>query len=204
MAPAQRDPARRDPAWYTDARVLPRRAADFFPAKGQSPEERLNTIVRLVAYVAIAIAAYRGAAWPLFSGVGVIAALSAVHAFGVVERFSGPNRGAPVKARRALGQCTKSTRANPFGNVLLTEYDDADRAPACEYDDMRADISKNFNEGLYRNITDVYDRENSQRQFMTNPVTTNIPDTVAFAQFAYGSEARGCKESPSQCTGFDG
>lgn len=202
MAPAQRP--RRDPAWYTDARVLPRRAADFFPAKGQSPEERLNTLVRLVAYVAIAIAAYRGAAWPLFSGVGVIAALSAVHAFGVVERFSGPNLGAPVKARRALGQCTKSTRANPFGNVLLTEYDDADRAPACEYDDMRDDISKNFNEGLYRNITDVYDRENSQRQFMTNPVTTNIPDTVAFAQFAYGSEARGCKESPSQCTGFDG
>ena len=64
---AQRDPAspRRDPAWYTDVRVLPRRAVDFFPAKGQSPEERLNTLVRLVAYVAIAIAAYRGAAWPV-------------------------------------------------------------------------------------------------------------------------------------------
>jgi hypothetical protein len=194
--------ANADPAWYTDVRVLPRRAADFFPAKGQSPEERLNTIVRLVAYVAIAIAAYRRATWPLFSGVGVIAALSAVHAFGV-ERFSGPNRGAPVRASRARGQCTRSTRANPFGNVLLTEYANADRAPACDYDDMHDDISKHFNEGLYRNITDVYDRENSQRQFMTNPVTTNIPDTVAFAQFAYGSEARGCKESPSQCTGFE-
>ena len=90
----------------------------------------------------------------------------------------------------------------PSGNSIGPR--DADRAPACDYDDMRADISKNFNEGLYRNITDVYDRENSQRQFMTNPVTTNIPDTVAFAQFAYGSEARGCKELPSQCTGYDG
>jgi hypothetical protein len=193
-----------DKVWYRRPAALFARPAEFFPAASQSPEERVNALARLIAYVAAGVGLWRGDARALLAAAAAIAALSAVHAFGG-EAFSGP--GAPfAESNRARGgKCVKSTAENPFGNVLLTDLaDDPDRPPACDYDSMRDDIEVNFNRGLFRNLTDVYDRENSQRQFMTNPVTTGIPDTLAFAQFAYGSEAKGCKESPAACTGFDG
>ena len=105
-----------------------------------------------------------------------------------------------LKARRA---CTLSTPDNPFANVLLTDLADRpNRPPACKYDDQKDLIRDNFNRGLVRNVYDVYEKENSQRQWMINPVTTSTPDTVAFAQFCYGNAGRKtCKEDPSKCTG---
>lgn len=195
----------RDKVWYRRPAELWRRPAEFFPAASQSPEERVNALARLIAYVAAAVALWRRDARPLLAGVAALAGLSAVHAFGGGrEGFSGPGRPFAESNRARGGRCVRSTASNPFGNVLLTDLaDDPDRPPACDYDAMKDDIEVNFNRGLFRNLTDVYDRENSQRQFMTNPVTTGIPDTLAFAQFAYGTEARGCKESPAACTGFE-
>ncbi len=98
--------------------------------------------------------------------------------------------------------CTRSTPSNPFGNVLLTEYgDDPHRPEACAYETQRDEVRANFNKNFPRNMTDVYEVENSQRQFMTMPVTTGIPDTAAFAEFVYGSGLRGCKYDNSKCTG---
>jgi hypothetical protein len=194
-----------DSVWYRRPAALFARPMEFFPAASQSPEERVNALVRLIAYVAVGVGLWRGDARAALAAVAAIAALSAVHAFGG-EAFSGPPRPGLAESNRARGgKCVKSTAENPFANVLLTDLaDDPDRPPACDYDDMRDDIEVNFNRGLFRNVTDVYDRENSQRQFMTNPVTTGIPDTLAFAQFAYGNQGDSCKESPAACTGFDG
>lgn len=196
-----------DKVWYREPAVLARRPAEFFPSRSQTPDERLNALTRLVAYVALGVGLWRRDARAALAALATAAALGAVHAFGGGgEAYSGGPGRAFVKDNRAPGgRCVRSTPDNPFANVLLTDLaDDPERPPACGYDDMKADVETNFNRGLFRNLTDVYDRENSQRQFMTNPVTTSIPDTVAFAQFAYGSEARGCKESPAACTGFDG
>ena len=194
-----------DKVWYRRPAALFARPMEFYPAASQSPEERINALTRLIAYVAVGVGLWRGDARALLAAVAAVAALSAVHAFGA-EGFSGPGSDFAETANRApRGKCVKSTAENPFANVLLTDLaDDPDRPAACDYDSMKDDIEDNFNRGLFRNLTDVYDRENSQRQFMTNPVTTGIPDTLAFAQFAYGSEAKGCKESPAACTGFDG
>lgn len=194
-----------DKVWYREPAVLARRPAEFFPSRSQTPDERVNALTRLIAYVALGVGLWRGDARALLAAVAAAAALSAVHAFGGDEAYSGPGRRFAQDNRARGGKCVRSTPENPFGNVLLTDLaDDPERPPACDYDSMRPDIDANFNRGLFRNLTDVYDRENSQRQFMTNPVTTSIPDTIAFAQFAYGSEARGCKETPAACTGFDG
>jgi hypothetical protein len=59
-------------------------------------------------------------------------------------------------------------------------------------------IRKNFNKGLFRNLDDVYEVENSQRQFVTMPVTTSAPDTIAFAEYLFGNK-KTCKEDPSLC-----
>ncbi len=96
--------------------------------------------------------------------------------------------------------CVRPTRDNPFGNNLLT--DPADRAAACTYEDVKDEQRTAFNVGLMRNMTDVYEQANSQRQFMTLPVTTKIADTQAFAQFAYGTGST-CKENAMKCTGYN-
>jgi hypothetical protein len=108
-------------------------------------------------------------------------------------------RGGPVSA----AGCTRSTPENPFGNLLLTDIADRpDRPPACSYDEMKDESTKNFERGLFMNSTDVFSKENSQRQFYTMPVTTTIPDTYAFAQFLYGG-SKNCKTTPKECTGWD-
>jgi hypothetical protein len=100
--------------------------------------------------------------------------------------------------------CTWSTAKNPFANVLLTDYvDNPDRPPACKYDVMKKDIRANFNRNLIRDAGDVFEKQNSQRQYYTMPVTTTYADTLAFAEFAYG-RGRGCKDDTSKCTGFVG
>ncbi len=202
----------RDPVWYRDVRVLARRPAEFFPAADQTPEERVNSIVRLLLYCTAAVFVYSRQGRYAAFGLASVAVVSLAYRASLPER---PGRqGRPGRATRpasvagipvddvlpAQRECTPSTADNPFGNVLIG--DDPGRAPACPYDEQASVIRDNFNKGLVRNVYDVYEKENSQRQWMTNPVTTSTPDTIAFANFCYGNAGRRtCKEDPSKCTG---
>lgn len=240
---------RRDPVWYQDVRVLWRRPFEFFPSRDQTPEERVNSLTRLVAYSSAAVYAYSRRPKVLLLGLIAVAivslaykaypglpprflpALSDAHATGARTLLGSSGgdgdtfttaklaRPAPPKDPRSAPscrikpngqrvctgktdpQCTWSSPSNPFANVLLTEYNDnPDRPPACEYDAMKEDIRRNFNRGLIRSSYDVFERENSQRQYYSMPVTTTYPDTNAFAMFAYGTR-ESCKENPARCTG---
>lgn len=246
-----RTPAR-DPVWYHDVRVLWRRPAEFFPSRDQTPEERVNSLVRLITYAGLAVFAYSRRpkvlllaliavaivslayrAYPQLSPVFRPAVLRAEDRVerGTMRRHTGttgatgneqfvfpsppqprvdPRHGPscrlkPDGTRVCTGKtapaCTWSTPSNPFANVLLTEYrDNPDRPPACEYDAMKEDVRRNFNRGLIRSAGDVFERENSQRQYYTMPVTTTYPDSTSFAMFAYGTR-ESCKENPARCTG---
>lgn len=208
-----------DPAWYHDVRALVRRPAEFWPAMHQTPEERLNSVSRLALYVGAALAAYRRHPKYLAFAAGIVAVLGLLASLAATSRRRRRGRGGvddarsrwqrPVAAiagvrvphaRPAARLCTRSSPQNPFANWLLT--DGPNRPPACPYDEHKEDIRTNFNRGLVRNAYDIYEKENSQRQFHTMPHTTSTPDTVAFAQFCYGSSGRPtCKEQPSRCTG---
>lgn len=193
-----------DRVWYQDVRAITRRPAEFFPSRFQTPEERVNSIVRLLLYVTVGVYLYRRQAKYLVFGLAAIAAVSVAYKGGsgdpTVRRrasVAGVRVDSVLPAQRA---CTLSTPNNPYANMLLT--DDPARPPACKYDDQQDLIRDNFNRGLVRNMYDIYEKENSQRQWMINPVTTSTPDTVAFAQFCYGNAGRRtCKEDPTKCTG---
>lgn len=225
-----------DRAWFQDARVLFRRPAEFWPARDQGPEERLNALVRLVLYASAATALYSRK--PKFMVFGIVAVVVVSLAYGGCSpgpsARSGTARGVasdvvahrgasacqrPGAAGRGRSQgttghqpsaggpsCTLSTADNPFANMLLSDLaTNPGRAAACKYDDHKDLIEENFNKGLVRDVFDVWDRQNNRRQFMTMPVTTASPDTMAFAQFCYGNAGRlPCKEDASRCTGFKG
>lgn len=184
-----------DKIWYTDVRVLPARWREFFPTAEQTPEERVNALVRLVIYATLAVFVYNREVRTLVLGAGVVAVVSV--AFGHRRTETYPVSQPPLVAKDSDKACTPPSRDNPFANVLLNELGKP-RGPACAYDVVKTDVKKHFNTGLFQNATDVYETENSQRQFYSMPVTTAIPDTAAFANFLYG-DMKNCKTNPAHC-----
>lgn len=181
-----------DALWLDDVHVLPARWQEFFPSADQTPAERANALVRLVAYASLAAFAWNRSARSLVLGGAVIAVVS----LAARGREAYP---APAVATAATGPdgCVRPTRDNPFANQLVTDIGKG-RAPACAYDGVKDEVRASFNDGLFRDALDVYEVGNSQRQFVTMPVSGDIPDTAAFARFLYGN-APSCKSDPSQC-----
>lgn len=95
--------------------------------------------------------------------------------------------------------CRKPTENNPFMNQLQTDFNKEDPPTACNVDDD--EISKkmldSFNANLFRDVSDVFGRENSQRQFYSVP-QMNPPDTHEFAMWLYGNQNI-CKNDQSAC-----
>lgn len=175
-----------DRIWYKDIFVLTKRPLEFFPTKSQSPAERLNALVRLLVYITLVLFAYTQNIRTVMIGLAAIATITLVH------RGRGNNAGFPNDT------CRHPTKDNPFANTLVTEYGKPRPPPPCEYDDVKEEIVKNFNDGLFRDVEDVYDKQNSQRQFYTHPTGGNPPDTHAFSEFLY-SNSRNCKTNSAQC-----
>lgn len=193
-----------DPAWYDDVGVLYAKYDDFFPRPDHSDAERLNAFVRLMAYASLAAFLVRFDVKYLVIGtiVSAVATLAFKNSTMYMARPEPFANVRPSTVQKNKQRCTRSTPENPYSNMTIgTLISDPTRAPACSYDDpsVAADIRSNFNRGLYRNLEDVYEVENSQRQFYTMPVTTSAPDTIAFAEFLYGSRGKTCKELPEKC-----
>lgn len=181
---------RSDPIWYENMFILTKRPTEFFPIRGQSPAEQVNALVRLIAYISVAVYIYNGDARTLALGAVGILVLTLVYR-GRGGRLAGlDNTSGAV--------CRQSTKENPFANLLVTEYGKPLPPKPCAYEDMKDDIQKNFNDGLPRNLEDWMERENSQREFLTVPNGGHPPDTRAFAEFL-SIGMRNCKSEPSQC-----
>lgn len=89
---------------------------------------------------------------------------------------------------------------NPFMNAM--PFDDRDRNPAAVQlgnPVKQMEVETAFDYGTYRDVDDVFNRNNSQRQFYTMP-TTNFPgDQTAFANWCYKTPVT-CKEgNGAQC-----
>jgi hypothetical protein len=79
-----------------------------------------------------------------------------------------------------------------------------DIAPsACNVDDddIQERIDKNFAKDLFTEVSDVFERNNSQRQFYSIP-GSSVPDTINFANWLYSPENT-CKVDQSKCMKFE-
>jgi hypothetical protein len=95
--------------------------------------------------------------------------------------------------------CRKPTIDNPFMNPLQADFNVENPPTACNVDDdeISEKVSNAFNDNLFRDVSDVFGRENSQRQFYTVP-QMNPPDTHAFAMWLYGNQNI-CKNDQTKC-----
>jgi hypothetical protein len=192
-----------DQIWYQNIKVLFLRPKEIIPTRDQSDAERVNAIVRLVLVCSLAVALMRSNAMYLVLGLAIIVIVSLAFALGAKKKFKNESYSnlRPTTVKRENKAFSPSTKDNPYSNATVGALlDDPGRAPASRYDSpgVASEIRKNFNQGLFRNLDDVYEVSNSQRQYITQPVTTSAPDTIAFAEYLYGRKAT-CKEDPSLC-----
>lgn len=100
-------------------------------------------------------------------------------------------------------KCRKPTKDNPFMNPSIDDFNKENTPIACNSNDneINNDIDIKFNEDLYRDVDDVFDKKNSQRQFFT--IAHNIPnDQEGFARWCY-KFPENCKENQERCLRYE-
>ena len=85
--------------------------------------------------------------------------------------------------------CKSSTETNPFMNPMLGEAMTESYKPICDYETDRR-IDNNFVNTLPQSEWDIYNNQNSQRQFYTIPNHTSYADQSAYASWLYGDGNR--------------
>lgn len=193
------------PFWYNEPSILISKdyVFEFFPVKEHDIVRKLNALVRLSIYFSIIAFAYNRN-----TNMFAIPVLTALVTYFIYKQnkliqkdsfqtnLMNDVQPVPVHQEHNLG-CQLPTKDNPFMNVPFYELGTNKELPkSCtSYDNkgVQRKIEKEFDKGLYRNYSDVFRKENSQRQFFTVPGREGIPDQSAFAHWCYRTPDT-CKE----------
>ncbi len=171
----------------------------FFPSKDMTFAEQLNTLMRLSIYFSIVIFVLKTDAnifmIPLFVGVFTFIIYTVDTKNKINEKLFLEDQSIKKDAK-TKELCQKPSENNPFMNVLVSDYvNNPKRKKACDI--RKSNVSKQVNEyfdkNLYRSVSDIFNKEASDRQWITNPVTTIPNDQVEFARWCYESKPT-CKE----------
>lgn len=101
--------------------------------------------------------------------------------------------------------CRKPTLENPFANIVFSDYLDAGNIPEpCNIDDKNIinEMQNLYNSSIYRNVDDVWERENSQRMFYSVPIRTIPNDQTDFANWLYKTPPT-CHENTQNCNYYE-
>lgn len=185
--------------WYEDigAFLTLQNYFIILPMDGMTLEQKLNAIVRFFSYLGVMLMLLRADTRYLF--LGIVAAIVSIAIYehekkdrAKAERFLEEKQLDIVDAK----VCVRSTVDNPFMNPTLADItDNPDRPAACStsHPKVQEAVEKNFEARLFKDVSDLYGRMSSQREFYTVPVTTIPNDAGGFAQWLYGAGAT-CKE----------
>ena len=179
-----------DPFWGDDPKILLNysRLIEFVPTKVMSVKERLNALSRFMIYLGIGLAlTYRDIIMFYVPIVG-LSLLWGVNKYIPTPASSESQAGGHGDVDGNGNPCQRPTKDNPFMNVLLTDYvDNPTRPPACDVEnpDVMDEIEKMYATGLYKDVDDVWNKNNSQRQYYTNPSTTIPNDRDSFMKWCY-------------------
>ena len=100
--------------------------------------------------------------------------------------------------------CRKPTKDNPFMNPAIVDYNTENPPAACNINDeyINDSIQVNFNHELFRDVDELWERKNSQRQFYTIPNTAIPNNQTEFANWLYKVEDT-CKENTVKCLRYE-
>tara|TARA_B100000795_G_C22697106_1_gene398069 strand:+ start:254 stop:913 length:660 start_codon:yes stop_codon:yes gene_type:complete len=201
----------KDEFWADNITILFRkdRLHEFFPNELMTIPEQLNSLVRLSFYVSVVIFLYNKNYLSLYIGLLTLLGTYTVHNYNYRETMI------DMEIKEVFDKNWESPKIpkvqkivptvnNPFMNILLDDYKNPNRkiqTPLLKNNNLQEEIKNKFENNLYKDVSSVYERNNSQRQYYTNPITTIPNDQKNFAQWLYGNP-KTCKEGNSaQCVG---
>lgn len=195
------------PFWYKDPSILYDKDYIFeiFPSKRFDITRKLNSLLRLsILYSLIIYLINKDNRYIVLPFV--VAAVTWViwtrqkdtHIDDVLEESMSNRLDDLVMINDLATECRVPTKDNPFMNPGLNEFsNDNVRMPkSCpSYNNVGVQnrIEQLFNEDLYRDVKDIFGKNNSQRQFYTVPGNQVPNDQGSFAQWCYG-RPKTCKE----------
>lgn len=195
------------PFWYKDPSILYDKDYIFeiFPSKRFDITRKLNSLLRLsILYSLIIYLINKDNRYIVLPFV--VAAVTWViwtrqkdtHIDDVLEESMSNRLDDLVMINDLATECRVPTKDNPFMNPGFNEFsNDNVRMPkSCpSYNNVGVQnrIEQLFNEDLYRDVKDIFGKNNSQRQFYTVPGNQVPNDQGSFAQWCYG-RPKTCKE----------
>lgn len=187
--------------WYKDIKHLftENNFAIFIPSKEMTFAEQLNALLRLCIYFSIIVFLLRKNS-TIFM-VPVFLALFSyliynVDTKGKVQENMILKDNNLEKDMFTEEICQKPTQENPYMNVLMSDYaTNPNKKKACNLSksNIKKQSQKFFDKKLYRSVSDIFNKEASDRQWVTNPITTIPNDQETFANWLYGTD-KTCKE----------
>ena len=193
---------------------------DIFPKIMMTRDQKLNAISRLIIYVGFLLSFYYSSSqFLLLTIIGLILIYLyhslQKHKISInkqdINKYKSQNTvNEPLtinykgykRYKTRPREFIKPSKNNPFMNVLPDSYQ---TKPNCisqiddsniNYDELQQTINNKFNDGLYHDISDIYGKASSQRQFYTMPNTSIPNDQEGFAEWLYQTSST-CKEGNS-------
>lgn len=185
--------------WYENLSgfITPTNYFVLLPTQSMTLEERLNAILRFFLYLGILLAFIKADARYLFFGI-----MAAIISILIYET----NRRRMKQAEAFLNEkkidvvdnkvCSISTVDNPFMNTTVADLGyNPERPAACSItnESVADQMDENFNARLFKDVSDLYGKLASQRQFYTMPNTSIPNDQTGFAEWLFGT-GPSCKE----------
>lgn len=163
----------------------------FFPSSSMTYTKKLNSILRLSIYFSIIVLIIKKDSNILF-----IPALTAVFTFFLYNNDDSKTKNEEeflakmnlYKDTRTKEICYKPEPNNPFMNILMSDYTENPKRPkACNI--TNGHISKMaktfFEKNLYRDVGDIFQKNASDRNYITQPVSEIPNNQEAFLKFSY-------------------
>ena len=200
-----------DPFWLDNIAILFQtdRLTEFIPNNEMNYNEKLNAIVRFSIYLSIILFLVKDNYLVFYIPIFVTVFTYFLYNNQKMKINSESFNSDIKNKKKSLTRnnmnkyitCQKPSYNNPFMNVLQTDYKyRPTRPPACGLDKkIKQDIENKFDVNLYKDISDIYGKTNSQRQYYTMPSTTIPNDQESFSKWLYGTPPT-CKQgNPEQC-----
>lgn len=195
------------PFWYNNISVLYSKDSitEIFPSKRFDILRKLNSIVRLsFLYAIIMYFIKRDSKYLMipFIIMGITWLVwykqEDIHTDEIMKESMSDKLDDLVKLNDLNTECRVPTKDNPFMNPGLSDYGtnlppSPKSCPSYNNIGVQRRVEELFNEDLYRDVNDIFNKNNSQRQFYTVPGNQVPNDQGSFAQWCYGTPPT-CKE----------
>lgn len=178
--------------WYTDPiKILcdQRTALDFIPLKTMPLVEQLNASMRFVIYFSILV----------FIAKRDVSVIFLIALVGILTMIIHQNETQDQSIKKTIMEhldlkCDsndvvqpKPTKDNPFMNFTFDDHINFPSKAAADplNVNVQAEIQKEFNDNQFHDVEDIFNRQNSSRQFYTMPCTTIVNDRESFMKACY-------------------